>query len=166
MFYKNNTQAFMATKFTEPEDYQYLCMLACKSQEEEKQQQKEIVEFCDICQAKKTVQKEKCDKTARDKAKQLAGLALLFKKEEVMKLQGVHLGDQLKLFKLAGAPNLVNRALPTKVDEKREALSEAIDLYLNGKWKIGEDSSNDSDTGDDEEEFPDIDSDGDWTDDD
>ena len=25
MFYKNNTQAFMAAKFTEPEDYQYLC---------------------------------------------------------------------------------------------------------------------------------------------
>ena len=37
MFYKNNTQAFMAAKFTEPEDYQYLHMLACKSQEEEKQ---------------------------------------------------------------------------------------------------------------------------------
>jgi len=37
MFYKNNTQAFMAAKFTEPEDYQYLCMLACESQGEEKQ---------------------------------------------------------------------------------------------------------------------------------
>ena len=53
MFYKNITQAFMAEKFTEPEDYQYLRMLAYKSQEEEKQQQKEIVEFCDIRQAKK-----------------------------------------------------------------------------------------------------------------
>ena len=34
MFYKNNTQAFMAAKFsviTEPEDYQYLCMLAHES---------------------------------------------------------------------------------------------------------------------------------------
>jgi hypothetical protein len=47
--------------------------------------------------------------------------------------------------------------------EKREALSEAVGLYLNGKWKIGEGSSNGSDTGDDEEEFPDMDSDGDWT---
>jgi hypothetical protein len=37
MFYKNNTQAFMAEKFTEPEDYQCLHMLACESQEEEKQ---------------------------------------------------------------------------------------------------------------------------------
>jgi len=36
MFYKNNTQAFMAAKFTEPEDYQYLCMLARESQGEEK----------------------------------------------------------------------------------------------------------------------------------
>ena len=83
-----------------------------------------------------------------------------------MNLQGVPLGDQLKLFKLAGAPNLVNCALPTKADEKRKALSEAVDLYLEGKWKIGEDSSNDSDTGDDEEEFPDMDSDSDWTDED
>ena len=53
MFYKNNTQAFMVAKFTEPEDYQYLCMLACKSRGKEKQRRKEIVEFCDICQAKK-----------------------------------------------------------------------------------------------------------------
>ena len=83
-----------------------------------------------------------------------------------MKLQGVHLGDQLKLFKLAGAPNLASHALPTIADKKREALSEAVDLYFDGKWKIGEDSSNDSNTGDDEEEFPDIDSDSDWTDED
>ena len=53
MFYKNNTQASMVAKFTEPEDYQYLCMLAHKSQGEEKQQRKEIVEFHDIRQAKK-----------------------------------------------------------------------------------------------------------------
>ena len=83
-----------------------------------------------------------------------------------MNLQGVPLGDQLKLFKLAGAPNLVNRALPTIAHKKREALSEAVDLYLNGKWKVDKDGSNDSDTGDDEEEFPDMDSDGDWTDED
>ena len=60
MFYKNNTQASMVAKFTEPEDYQYICMLARKSQGEEKQQRKEIVEFRDIRQAKKTAQKEDC----------------------------------------------------------------------------------------------------------
>ena len=53
MFYKNNTQAFMAAKFTEPEDYQYLRMLAHESQGEEKQRRKDIVEFRDIRQAKK-----------------------------------------------------------------------------------------------------------------
>jgi hypothetical protein len=58
-----------------------------------------------------------------------------------------------------GYAAIVNCALPTTADKKREALSEAVDLYLNGTWKIGEDGSNDSD----EEEFPDIDSDGDWT---
>ena len=113
---------------------------------------------------KKTAQKKKRDQTARDKAERLAGLALLLNKEEVMKLRGVRLADQLKLFKHAGAPNLVNCALPTTADKKREALSEAVDLYLNGKWKIGENGSNDSDIGDDEEEFPDMDTDGDWTD--
>ena len=162
MFYKNNTQAFMAAKFTEPEDYKYLHMLARESQGEEKQRRKEIVEFRDIRQAKKTAQKEKRDMAARDKAERLAGLELILDKEEVMKLRGVRLGDQLKLFKQAGAPNLVNCALPTTADKKREALSEAVGLYLNGTWKIGEDSSDDSD----KEEFPDIDSDGDWTDED
>jgi len=67
----------------------------------------------------------------------LAGLALLLNKAEVMKLRGFCLGDQLKLFKLAGAPNLLNCALPTIAGEKREAFSEAVDLYLNGKWEIG-----------------------------
>ena len=61
MFYKNCTQAFMAAKFTEPEDYQYLHMLAHESHGEGKQWQKETVEFHDICQAKKTAQ-EKYDK--------------------------------------------------------------------------------------------------------
>ena len=141
-------------------------MLARESQGEEKQRRKEIVEFRDIRQATKTAQKEKHEKTARDKAERLAGLELLLNKGEVMKLQGVKLADQLKLFKLAGAPNLVNCALPTIANKKREALSEAVDLYLNGNWKIEEDRSNDSDTGDDEEEFPDMDDDGDWTDED
>jgi hypothetical protein len=48
---------------------------------------------------------------------------------------------------------------PRLLIKKREALSEAVDLYLNGTWKIGEDDSN-------EEEFTDIDSNGDWTDED
>ena len=104
-------------------------------------------------QKKNSTEEEIC-KTARDKAEQLAGLALL-NKEEVMKLQGVCLGDHLKLFKNAGAPNLVNCASPTIADKKREALSEVVDLYLNSKWKIGKDGSNDSDNGDDEEELPD-----------
>ena len=86
MFYKNNTQAFMAAKFTEPEDYQYLHKLACESQGEEKQRRKEIVEFRDSRQAKKTAQKKKHDKTARDNAEQLAGLKLILNKEEVMSL--------------------------------------------------------------------------------
>ncbi len=93
-------------------------------------------------------------------------MSLILDREKVLKLQGVSLADQLKLFKLAGAPNFVGCALPKYADQKREALAEAVDLYLNGTWKIGEDSSSGSDSGDDEEEFPDMDDDGDWTDED
>ena len=64
----------------------------------------------------------------------MAGLALILNKEEVMELQGTCLCDQLKLFKQAEAPHLIDCALPTTSDKKREALSEAVDLYLNGKW--------------------------------
>ena len=76
----------MAAKFTEPENYQYLRMLALESQGEKKQWRKEIVEFHNIRQATRTAQKQKCDKTARDTTKWLAGLKLLLNKKEVMKL--------------------------------------------------------------------------------
>jgi len=128
--------------------------------------EKRLLSSVIFTQWKKTAQEKKCSQTARDKTEWLAGLALLLNKAEAMKLWGVHLGDQLKHFKLARAPNLVNCALFTIADEKKKAFSEAVDLYLNGKWKIGEDSSNDSDTKGDEEEFLGMNDDGDWTDED
>jgi hypothetical protein len=71
-------------------------------------------------------------------------LDLIFDKEKIPGLKGVSLKDQLKLFKNAGAPNLQGRALPTKVNDIRESLIDAIDLHTNGTWKLVQDDESDS----------------------
>lgn len=58
MFFQNNTEAFMAAKFTEKEDFQYLHMLGRESQKAEKMRRKEIVEFRDQRQAARKAAKE------------------------------------------------------------------------------------------------------------
>ncbi|KAF8813366.1 hypothetical protein BYT27DRAFT_7250897, partial [Phlegmacium glaucopus] len=58
MFFRNNTQAFMAAKFTEAVDYQHLHKLG-REKGDEKQRRKEIVEHRDRRQAEKTARKEK-----------------------------------------------------------------------------------------------------------
>ena len=47
MFFRNNTQAFMAAKFTEEEDYHYIHKLAQEANGEEKKRRKELVDFHD-----------------------------------------------------------------------------------------------------------------------
>jgi hypothetical protein len=155
MFYRNNTQAFMAAKFTEAEDYQYLHRLARECQKEEKERMKEITEFRDKHQAEKIARKEKRERTARENVEQLANLDLILDKEKIPELKGQPLKDQLKLFKEAGAPNLVGGRLPTLVNDIRQALLDAIDLHLAGDW-LG-DSKEESDISD-----TDVDSDDDW----
>ena len=54
MFFQNNTQAFIAAKFTEPADYQFLCQLARDASGDKRQRHKEIVEFRDKQQKEKT----------------------------------------------------------------------------------------------------------------
>ncbi|KAF8811731.1 hypothetical protein BYT27DRAFT_7088815, partial [Phlegmacium glaucopus] len=63
MFFRNNTQAFMAAKFTEAVDYQHLHKLG-REKGDEKQRRKEIVEHCDRHQAEKTARKEKREQKA------------------------------------------------------------------------------------------------------
>lgn len=46
MFFRNNTQAFMAAKFTH-EDYAYIRKLARESDSEEKKRQQALVDFRD-----------------------------------------------------------------------------------------------------------------------
>ena len=70
-------------------------------------------------------------------------------------LKGQPLKDQLKLFKEAGAPNLVGGRLPTLVNDIRQALLDAIDFHLAGDW-LG-DSKEESDISDTE-----VDSEDEW----
>jgi hypothetical protein len=82
----------------------------------------------------------------------------LIKKKKVPGLKGIALKDQLKLFKNAGAPNLKQGLLPTKVGDICKALLDAIDLQENGTWRIVEDEESDTETidlqerGEDEDE--------------
>ncbi|KAF8812144.1 hypothetical protein BYT27DRAFT_7207980 [Phlegmacium glaucopus] len=109
MFFCNNTQAFMAAKFTEEEDYRYLHKLAWEANGEER-------------------------------------------KEKIPSFKGLALKDQLKLFKNAGAPNLKQGALPTKVGDIHKALIDAIDLHTKGTWKLVPDEDSDTEDTDYEEE--------------
>ena len=64
--------------------------------------------------------------------------------------------DHFRAFKAAGAPNLQEMPLNTKVDNIREGLKHAIDMHSAGKWKLyGEESESgeeleDLDDGDDD----------------
>ena len=57
MYFQNNTKAFIVAKFTEGEDYQYMHKLARNAGGMEKKRCKELVEYCDRCQAEKTAVK-------------------------------------------------------------------------------------------------------------
>ena len=155
MFFRNNTQAFMAAKFTEEEDYRYLHKLAREANDEEKKRRKEIIDFRDKRQAEKTARKEVRERNAKATAERIAKLDLIFDKEKVPSLKGVALQDQLKLFKNAGAPNLQHGALPTKADARRQAIVDAIDLHINGSWKLVPDEESETEETDysEDEEF-------------
>ncbi|EDR07527.1 glutamic acid-rich protein [Laccaria bicolor S238N-H82] len=138
MFFRNNTQAFMETKFTE-EDYQYIHKLGREANGEEKKRRNELTDFRDQRQAKKTARKEVQEQNAKATAERIAQLELVFDKEKVPGLKGTSLKDQLRLFKSAGAPNLKQGPMPTKVADIRKALVDAIDLHTNGAWKLIQD---------------------------
>jgi len=152
MFFRNNTQTFMAAKFTEEEDYHYIQKLAREANGEEKKRRKELVDFRDKRQAEKTACKKVREQNAKANAEQIAELDLIFEKENIPGLKGVALKDQLKLFKNAGAPNLKQGALPTKVGDIRKALMDAIDLHINGTWKLVPDEDSETEDTDHSEE--------------
>ena len=145
IFFQNNTQAFMAAKFTEAADYQYLRKLARDANGDEQKRRKELVEFRDKQQKEKTARKERRAQKSRETAARIAATGLIMDKEKVLALKGQALKDQLKVFKNAGAPNLVKGKLPTLVGEIRQILSDAIDLYQQGEWMLEPDTESASD---------------------
>jgi len=122
-------------------------------QGDEKKRKKEIVEYWDKHQAEKTAQKEKRNQNAKKIANRIAGLDLILDKKKIANLRGEPLKDQLKLFKLAEAPNLIGVRQPTLVADICKALSDAVDLHQSGEWLVGsEEESEGSDTGDEDED--------------
>lgn len=134
MFFRNNTQAFMAAKFTD-EDFAYVRKLARESVGEEKKRRQDLIDFRDKKQAEKLARKEVRQRNAAVATERRADLVLMLTKSQLPNLKGVNLHDQYKLFKDHGAPNLQKPfAKPTNVAGIREALSISIELYLNKTW--------------------------------
>ena len=87
MFFRNNTQAFMAAKFTEEEDYRYLHKLARETNGEEKKRRKDLVDFRDKRQAEKTARREVRLRKAKETAERIAQLDPVFEKEKITNLK-------------------------------------------------------------------------------
>ena len=96
--------------------------------------------------AKREQRKQKADATAQ----RIAGISLILDKKKIIALKGQSLKDQLKVFKLAEAPNLKGITANTKVNDIWAGLSKAIDLYKLGGWKIPNETLDESESG---EEF-------------
>jgi len=152
MFFRNNTQAFMAAKFTKEQDYRYIHKLAQEANNEEKKCCQELVEFHDQRQARKTALKNTREWNAKATAERLVQLDIILDEEVAKALKGQNLKDQVKLFRNAGAPNMQQRALLTRVADMRNALLAAITLHAEGIWKPGNDKDSDDESIEDSEE--------------
>ncbi|KAF9476975.1 hypothetical protein BDN70DRAFT_811358 [Pholiota conissans] len=145
MFFRNNTQAFMAAKFIK-EDYTHLHKLGhlTKGIDSEEMRRKGHVDFWDNRQVEKMARKEVREQNAKDKAERLASLHLVLDEKKLPALKSQNLQDQYALFKARGAPNLQNIKKPSKVGEIRQALSDAINMHLKGTWIIVDEEESDS----------------------
>ncbi|KAF8804782.1 hypothetical protein BYT27DRAFT_7213632 [Phlegmacium glaucopus] len=145
----------MAAKFTKEEDHAHLRYLGCQPQGDEKKQRREHVEFQEERCTVKLAKHAKRQQTTKNNLNWLAFTAL----------KGLALKDQLKVYQLAGAPNLQHMKQSTKLKEIRQGLRDAVDLYEKGELKIEQGlSNNDSDSGEDFDFRVPIDDDGniDW----
>jgi hypothetical protein len=136
MFFHNSTQAFMKKYFVEPEDYKFIHAMARKSVGDNKKRKQEIVEHTEARVAEKRAKKLQREKKAKEKAKQIAEIALVLDKDKVTILKGQKLKDQLSAFKSANAPNLKGVTGSSKVGLICEKLCESVDLYQSGQWKL------------------------------
>ena len=151
MYFNNDTEKFIASKFTEKEDFKFLHQLGCESQAEEKNRKKEHVQYQEECRAEKLAKKAKRIQKSDESKARIKGIQLILDKEKIPLLKGQVLKDQLKVYKAAGAPNLQTMKQTTRVDEIRQGMKDAIELYKQGEWKVAQNSEDeDSDSG---EEF-------------
>ncbi|KAF8801159.1 hypothetical protein BYT27DRAFT_7216270 [Phlegmacium glaucopus] len=154
MFFRNDTEAFMAKMFTEKEDYAFLHKMAQESQGEEKQRKNELVDHREATRVNKLAKKAKKQQTVEETKLRLAGINLILDKDRVTALKGKALKDHLKAFHSAGAPNLQNfKQSGAKVEEIRQALRDAVDLYNDGKWNPLKETDDTSESGE-EFDFP------------
>jgi hypothetical protein len=154
MFFRNNTEAFMAAKFTEKEDFQYLHMLGRESQKAEKMRRKEIIEFRDQRQAARRAAKELRQQKSKENEIRIAQTAILYNRDIVLALKGQKLKDMLEVYRAAGAPNLTNIKKSDRVGEIRQALSDAIDMYNSREWEpINDEDWTEDEESDEGEEF-------------
>ena len=88
MFFRNNTQAFMAAKFTEKEDFEYLHKLGKGTEGIERQRQLDITDFWDKRQADKTARKKARDVAAQATKERLAKLEVILDKGLILNTKG------------------------------------------------------------------------------
>jgi hypothetical protein len=126
MFFHNNTEAFMKKYFIEPEDYKFIYAAAQEMTANDKKRRHEIVQHTEANivqkQAKREMQKQNADATAQH----IAEISLILVKKKITALMGQSLKNQLKVFKLAEAPNLKGITANTKVNDIRAGLFKAI----------------------------------------
>jgi hypothetical protein len=144
MFYQNETQAFMDNNF-QSEDYQFIRKKAREAEANklESKRKKELVQYIQAKNAQKMTSKKKREDNAVKKAERVAAVQLVFDREEVKKLKGDRLKDQLLAFQQAGAPIPRGITTRTPVAQIREALQSVIDSFHSGKWELlkeGEDT--------------------------
>ncbi|KAF8813548.1 hypothetical protein BYT27DRAFT_7251075 [Phlegmacium glaucopus] len=140
MFFRNDTEAFMKAKFTEKEDHSFLRSEAeaCEIKGDEKENKLEYVDHNEArtsYHAKQQAATRAKTKERRQKDEEWAAeVKINLKRITFADLKGLALKKQLKIFKLAGAPNLKKINTSTKVDDIRKALMDSIQLYRQGEW--------------------------------
>jgi len=132
---------------------------------DDKKRRHEIVQHTEAKIVQKQAKKEKWKQNAAATAQHIAEISLILDKEKITVLKGQSLKDQLKVFKLAKAPNLKGITANSKVNDIRAGLSKAIDLYKSGEWKIQNDGALDESESGEEFDMPeDDDGDESWED--
>ncbi|KAF8799746.1 hypothetical protein BYT27DRAFT_7119758, partial [Phlegmacium glaucopus] len=134
MFFWNDTEAFMKAKFTEKEDHSFLRSEACEIKGDEREKKLEYVDHNEAHAKQQAATRVKTKERRQKDEEWAAEVKINLKRITFADLKGLALKKQLKIFKLAGAPNLKKINTSTKVDDIRKALMDSIQLYRQGEW--------------------------------